>query len=236
MLAYAADNEKYPHNPWEGCWPIGGLVWSPQYNQNGYTTPPYFPAGQGALFAGGYIEDARFFYCPAAKGKNDSVPGGGGYLTYDNVFLPHQKNPSENPNWDQNLNDPDNIAWDVVFVGYPYWAGWKLKKPYEHLPPGSDYYGRLWDEKLEKVIAKNPMSRSSTIIVTDAAITLGAQSDIEHAEEYTHGFSNHVRNGAVTGSNNLHNDGSVEWIKFKTMKDDGRTHLRLIHGTLDFWF
>jgi len=209
MAAYGGTYNQYPPGVENGHWAIGGMGYVP--NQ---TVPPHYPgdryewepAGQGALWAAGFLKDPHFFYCPNAKH----------HITYDGAFLNWQDNPSSNPRGqNKSLNNPRNINFWCLFVSYPCWVGYKTG------PFG-------YDPALKKAVAKKLTSPGHTVTITDIIITTVQPNASNHniVDKNYHDWSNHVSRGKLQGGNIGYNDGSVEWDHFREMQNNWEQRYR----------
>ena len=213
--AYSVDYGKYPLPILPGWWPFGGLGW----NKEETATPvsaPWLPAGQGALFAAGYIDDARFFFCPAVK----EATRFGRPLSYETEWEACYH--PEDPSWGWGLSGP--------FSGYPYWVNYSSK---------SEFY----DDRFIDDVVNNRDFHPSKVVATDAICTKdppGGFGTYEGAQEVPV-FGSHVSRGKLQGGNILYGGGDVKWQSMEPLINNGDKHWRLrIQASqnlvVNFWF
>lgn len=221
---------KYPLPINPMFWPMGGLG----YNENLYTgtgdAQTWHPAGPGALFVGGYIKDARFFFCPATNKKSYGVP-----FYYEAHWKAY---------YDQLVANPA-LQWgaDGPFAGYCYWVGYKTNI----LANGR------YDKILKTIVAKDAFSSGGKVVMTDVITTEDALPGKSSSARYV-GIdklpllANHTTGGKLTGGSNLYGDGSVKWQGIKPLIEEPDTYLRFYNNFriyskytgrqtgLNFWF
>ena len=158
---------------------------------------PHYPAGQAALFFGGYLQKTeqhyRFMYCPSSRN----------HFTYEEVFLLYQSDTAINPDW------PDDIEIDHFFVGYPY-----LVDRGDNVP------------RLKNVLVRKHTDSGDRVIVSDLTFTnhTGTPEYVDAAEVPNVFFTNHLKREKVVGGNTLYNDGHVEWLDMRKMIADWEHH------------
>lgn len=225
LYGYSVNNGSYPLPILPGFWPFGGLGWNEDEVWKAPNDSSWQPAGQAALIVGKYIEDPKFFFCPAASRRTADF---GIPLTYEadwkryyDTYGPGGTSPA--------------VGWFAqVYTNYPYWVGYKS---------GQGFY----DDRIKKDVPKNHLSSGTLVTITDAIVTEdppGGFGTYEGAEKLPV-RANHVGRGELQGGNLLYNDGSVNWQKMDPLISDGDRHWRLrygqawtSHGTvnLNFWF
>ncbi|HBG27902.1 MAG: hypothetical protein A2Y10_16405 [Planctomycetes bacterium GWF2_41_51] len=192
--SYAAATKAYPHKLNTALWPMGGMYWT----ATDTNTPPYYPAGQGALIASNYIKDPKFFYCPSVKNTDN--------LSYDQMFKKYQRVYLSTQN-------PADIDYAHLFISYGYWVGYKTNSVLEN-------------NVISRTTARDLMSRSDTVTVTDIMcidknkVTFGK---FDQAHKYPHTFSNHRNGNVLQGGSNLYNDASVRWDNFQKIQSEWGT-------------
>ena len=217
LAAYASDYNRYPHTPFTFNWAYGPMCWNETNNGPLADSDPSqrLPAGQAALIAGSYIEDPSFFYCPSVTSSMSSQYES---FSYEDTYLPYSESLG------------DNMGWHRLFVGYPYWVGYKTGNG-------------AFDKYLDKDAAQKHTDRSDKITITDAITTedIGGYPATFDGIEMNPYRANHVVGGELKGGNLLFNDGSVKWENFSDMQEDYDRRLRCIRGSSAadstlFWF
>ena len=229
--AYAVDhNNKYPLPVVPGFWPMGGLGYNEYYYTGAGNQETWYPAGPAALFVGGYLDDAHFFFCPSTR---EGQYGSAFYYERHWVYY-----------YDQILQD-STLQWGEFggpFAGYGYWVGYKTNI----LANGK------YDKRLKKVVAKDSTSGSNKILMTDVISTEDPISGGSYAERYNEIdefpiLANHVSHSKVVGGNILYGDSSVQWQKMEPLIENHEEHLRCVAGqvysvytdrntSVSFWF
>jgi prepilin-type N-terminal cleavage/methylation domain-containing protein len=219
VQAYAASFTKYPTPIQPGWFPFGGLGWNESEASRVLTGRSsgknvWVPAGQASLFVSDFIKDPHFFFCPTAKDGAYGFP-----LTYKR-FWESYYNTTTKPLFDSGVK-----RWgiDGPYGGYCYWAGYKTTSA-------------AYNTVLDKSIAKDAMSRSRTIIMTDPTTTekpMTSGQPLSELYKYPF-FATHVRSNKLTGGSSLYNDNSVTWKKIGALLDDREQNQKLyIDGS--FW-
>jgi len=199
---YVVDHEQYPPRVGEGLWPWGGMFW---YEPPTPVTET-FPAGQAALFFGGYLEFTeqhyRFMYCPTSRN----------HFQYEEVFLLYQSDLTNNPDW------PLSLYIDYLFVGYPYLVG---RGEIVGSPPPSPMTPRL-----KNILVSKSTDRGEAVVLSDLTFTdHTGTADYSDAPENTNFFfTNHLEKNEAIGGNTLYNDGHVEWWGMRKMVENWERH------------
>jgi prepilin-type N-terminal cleavage/methylation domain-containing protein len=230
--SYAAGNSnKYPLFVAPSFWSMGGLGYNEYYYTGTGNTVKWYPAGPGALFAGGYIKDAHFFFCPATKKGDYGAPFY--YEHYWKYF------------YDQMVANPA-LQWGEFggpFAGYCYWVGYKT-----NVPASGKY-----DKILKTVVAKDSFSGAGKVLMTDVISTEDPLPGGSYNNRYANIdrlpiLANHVTSTRLTGGSKLYGDGGVKWQSFGPLMKEPATYLRCYLGTtvyssytdrqtgVSFWF
>ena len=225
--SYVGDYNKYPHRVTMGFWPIGGMAWSATGSTPTYDNPEnpdWHPAGQSALFEGGYLEFAeahyRYLFCPSGKG-----------LQYEGSFRERQEGHLD-PSY-VHPEYPNKINYLLLLTGYPYW----YQYPVDYLTNSTLY------PDLERFVVMKETDSSEKVLANDATISynvgdysISHEKPVPYQKTY---LSNHVVKGELKGGNILYNDTHVSWEDMSTWQYSPVRHVWNWAPTSynwDFWF